>query len=70
MLAKRAYEKSNVCFDAILFQVNLEKNSIKRIKLIDNSLKFEKKRLEKEMLDFYKKFPEGHIEMPFICFLL
>lgn len=37
-LAKKAYEKSSECFDAILFQCDLEENGIKRIKLLDDGL--------------------------------
>lgn len=47
-LAKKAYEKSQECFDAILFQCDLEENGIKRMKLLDEGLEFEKNRLIKE----------------------
>ena len=47
-LAKEAYEKSSECFDAILFQCDLEENGIKRMKLLDDGLDFEKNRLMKE----------------------
>ena len=47
-LAKKAYKKSSECFDAILFQCNLEENGIKRMKLLDDGLEFEKNRLIKE----------------------
>ncbi len=47
-LAKKAYEKSPECFDAILFQCDLEENGIKRMKLLNDGLEFEKKRLTKE----------------------
>ena len=40
-LAKKAYEKSSECFDAILFQCDLEKNGIKRMKLLNDGLEFE-----------------------------
>lgn len=41
-LAKQAYEKCPSCFDAILFQTDLEENSIKRMKLLNEGLDFEK----------------------------
>jgi hypothetical protein len=47
-LAKKAYEKSSECFDAILFQCDLEENGKKRMKLLDDGLDFEKNRLMKE----------------------
>ncbi len=47
-LAKQAYKKSNECFDAILFQTDLEDNCRKRMKLLDEGLEFEKNRLMKE----------------------
>ena len=47
-LAKKAYEKSSECFDAILFQCDLEENGIKRMKLLNDGLEFEKNRLTKE----------------------
>ena len=47
-LAKKAYEKSSECFDAILFQCDLEENGIKRMTLLNDGLKFEKNRLTKE----------------------
>ena len=51
-LAKKAYEKSSECFDAILFQCDLEDDGIKRMKLLDKSLEFEKNRLiEKKYFD-------------------
>lgn len=46
--AKEAYEMCPACFDAILFQVHLEENPIKEMKLLDDGLKYEKERLEKE----------------------
>ena len=46
--AKEAYEMCQACFDAILFQVHLEENPIKEMKLLDDGLKYEKERLEKE----------------------
>lgn len=47
-LAKEAYELCNECFDAILFQVDLEENSLKKEKLLKEGLAFEKERLKKE----------------------
>lgn len=47
-LAKKAYEKSAECFDALLFQCDLEENGIKRMKLLNDGLEFEKNRLTKE----------------------
>ena len=47
-LAKKAYEKSSKCFDAILFQCDLEENGIKRMKLLDDGLETEKNRLIEE----------------------
>ena len=46
--AKDAYKLCSACFDAILFQVDLEENSGKRMKLLDEGLKFEEDRLRKE----------------------
>ena len=36
------------CFDAVLFQVHLEDNSLKRWRLLEEGLEFEKDRLKKE----------------------
>ena len=47
-LAKKAYEMSPECFDAILFQCDLEKNAKKRMKLLNEGLEFEKNRLTKQ----------------------
>lgn len=71
-LAKKAYEMCPNCFDAILFQVDLEENSIKRDRLLNEGLDFEKDRLEeeKEMLKLYKKYPEEALEMLFPQFAL
>ena len=71
-LAKKAYEMCPNCFDAILFQVDLEENSIKRDRLLNEGLDFEKDRLEeeKEMLKLYKKYPEEALEMLFLQFAL
>ena len=57
-LAKKAYEKSKECFDAILFQCDLEENGIKRMKLLDDGLEFEKSRLTKEK--YFDKENIGH----------
>lgn len=57
-LAKKAYEKSSECFDAILFQCDLEENGIKRMKLLDEGLEFEKNRLTKEK--YFDKENMGH----------
>ena len=57
-LAKKAYEKSKECFDAILFQCDLEENGIKRMKLLDEGLEFEKNRLKKEK--YFDKENIGH----------
>ena len=57
-LAKKAYEKSPECFDAILFQCDLEENGIKRMKLLDDGLEFEKNRLTKEK--YFDKENIGH----------
>lgn len=47
-LAKEAYQICPSCFDAILFQVDLEKQALKREKLLNEGLECEKKRLESE----------------------
>ena len=57
-LAKKAYEKSPECFDAILFQCDLEENGIKRMKLLDGGLEVEKNRLIKEK--YFDKENIGH----------
>ena len=57
-LAKKAYEKSPECFDAILFQCDLEENGIKRMKLLDDGLEAEKNRLTKEK--YFDKENIGH----------
>ena len=56
--AKEAYDMCPDCFDAILFQVNLEDNPLKRWKLLEEGLKFEKDRLEEE--EYFKKDNIGH----------
>ena len=57
-LAKKAYEKSPECFDAILFQCELEENGIKRMQLLDEGLEFEQNRLTKEK--YFDKENIGH----------
>ena len=57
-LAKKAYEISSECFDAILFQCDLEKNTRKRMKLLNEGLEFEKNRLTKEK--YFDKENIGH----------
>lgn len=52
-LAQEAYEKCSDCFEAILFLANLEQNSIKREKILDDGLEKEKQRLQKE--GYFKK---------------
>lgn len=57
-LAKKAYEKSPECFDAILFQCDLEENRIKKMKLLEDGLEVEKNRLMKEK--YFDKENIGH----------
>lgn len=57
-LAKEAYELCPDCFDAILFQVDLEENSLKREKLLNEGLDFERERLEDE--EYFTKNNIGH----------
>jgi len=57
-LAKKAYDMCPNCFDAILFQCDLEENGIKRMKLLDDGLEFEKSRLTKEK--YFDKENIGH----------
>ncbi len=52
-MAKQAYETCTACFDAIIFQVHLEENSLKREKLLKEGLEAEKNRLQKEK--FFEK---------------
>ncbi len=56
--AKQAYQLCPDCFDAILFQANREDNPIKRNKMIDDGLDYEKKRLTKEK--YFEKENIGH----------
>lgn len=51
--AKEAYDMCPDCFDAVLFQVDLEDNPLKRWDLLDKGLEFEKERLEDE--GFFEK---------------
>ena len=62
-LAKKAYEKSSECFDAILFQCDLEENGIKRMKILDKGLEFEKNRLINQK--YFDKKNIGHFYMIF-----
>lgn len=57
-LAKKAYKKSSDCFDAILFQCDLEENVIKRMKQLNDGLEFEKNRLTNEK--YFDKENIGH----------
>ena len=57
-LAKEAYDMCPDCFDAVLFQVDLEENSIKRDKMLNEGLEFEKDRLEEE--GYFEKDNIGH----------
>lgn len=56
--AKEAYEMCPGCFDALLFQVHLEDNPLKRMKLLDEGLEFEKDRLVEEK--YFDKDNIGH----------
>ena len=40
--AKEAYDTCPDCFDAIIFQSNLEDDPIKRMKILDDGLEYEK----------------------------
>jgi tetratricopeptide (TPR) repeat protein len=51
--AKEAYEMCPDCFDAVLFQVDIEDNPIKRWKLLNEGLEIEKTRLENQ--GYFKK---------------
>lgn len=57
-LAKQAYAKTPQCFDAWLFLVELESNTLKQHKLLDRGLKQEKERLMKE--DYFDGKNIGH----------
>lgn len=56
--AKEAYNLCPDCFDAVLFQIRLEDNPLKRWSLLNEGLEFEKKRLENE--GYFKKDNIGH----------
>ncbi len=56
--AKEAYDMCPDCFDAILLQVHLEENPLKRWKLLEEGLQFEKERLENE--GYFDKDNIGH----------
>lgn len=56
--AKEAYDICPDCFDAILFQVNLEDNPIKSLKLLNEGLELEEERLKKE--GYFTKESIGH----------
>lgn len=56
--AKEAYDMCHDCFDALLFQVQLENNPLKRWKLLNEGLEFERNRLENE--GYFKKDNIGH----------
>ena len=57
-IAKKVYKKYPECFDALLLQVKLEDNFIKKLKLLNKGLIEEKKRLEKE--NYFDKDNIGH----------
>lgn len=57
-IAKKVYKKYPECFDALLLQVKLEENFIKKLKLLNKGLIEEKKRLEKE--NYFDKDNIGH----------
>lgn len=56
--AKEAYLMCPDCFDALLFQVHLEDNPLKRMRLLDEGLEFEKDRLVDEK--YFDKDNIGH----------
>lgn len=56
--AKEAYDMCPDCFDAVLFQVHLEDNPLKRWKLLNEGLEFEKNRLNNE--GYFEKDNIGH----------
>lgn len=57
-LAQQAYNTCSECFDAILFLVDIEENLIKKWKILNDGLEFEKNRLEKEK--YFDKDNIGH----------
>ncbi len=56
--AKKAYDLCPACFEAILFQTDLEDDPLKKWELLEEGLKVEKKRLEEE--GYFKKDNIGH----------
>lgn len=56
--AKQAYDMCPDCFEALLFQVHIEDNPLKRWKLLEEGLEFEKNRLEDE--GYFEKDNIGH----------
>lgn len=47
-LAKKAYQMCPACFDALLYQVDLEEDYVKADRMLDKGLQKEKQRLEEE----------------------
>ncbi|MBR1385686.1 MAG: hypothetical protein IJ568_02525 [Bacilli bacterium] len=47
-LANEAFEKSNACFDAIIFLSELEDDQTKKLEILNDGLEKEKERLEQE----------------------
>ncbi len=56
--AKEAYAMCSECFDALLLQVRLEDNPLKRWKLLEEGLQFEKDRLKNK--GYFDKENIGH----------
>lgn len=56
--AKQAYNMCPDCFDALLFQAHLEDNPLKRWKLLEDGLEYEKNKLETE--GYFSKDNIGH----------
>lgn len=56
--AKQAYDMCPDCLDALLFQVHLEDNPLKRWNLLNEGLEFEKERLKAE--GYFQKDSIGH----------
>ena len=56
--AKEAYKMCSDCFAAVLFQAHLEDNPLKRWKLLEEGLAFEKNRLKNE--GYFDKDNSGH----------
>lgn len=61
--AKQAYDTCPDCFDAVLFLASIEENPIKRWKIFNEGLKFEKDRLDDE--GYFKKDNIGHFYLIF-----